>query len=602
MPSRLDRDEPPPPPARTLEAALAALPYAVFLLLALLSWNRWIEPYVDAGRELETPWRLSRGEALYRDVRFYHGPLGPYLAAAVDRAAGPSIPARVALAAVVAVASLEGLRRLARRLFSPVRAPVSTALLVVVCFFQRPGGCHLFPFSLDTAIASAAIVWALAAASGRQSAAGDRAAAILLFAALTSRPEMGLAAIVALALERRSLRRLAVPALLPLLAAAAIYLALSTGTPLPILRREGWLAVVGPPETFRNIYAAYSGLDRPALRLAELALAAVLLLLVGALLAAAAAVAARAKTAGPWVEAAAVGILASAALATLFPPSGFAETLSLFPPLVRVAPPFVALAGIARLGRRVLPRAGAGPAGTIPDALLYTGAFFAARLLLAAGYTGPYSAFLLPLPLLLALAALARLADRAAPALGAGLPGLVTAALAVFACARGVDLARVFRADGWSRVSTPAGAVWLTEPVAAATHAALQDLEARVPAGGTLTGFPEGGFFNYVLALRNPLAQDQFFPGHLDASAEAEAVARLSGHPPDAVLYANVLAVGHGSVRFGRDYLTDLDRFARERFEAAAAYGPGAGPEPRIGDPQFFVEIRVPRPAPPAPR
>ena len=84
-----------------------------------------MEPYVDAGRELETPWRISRGEALYRDVRFYHGPLGPYLAAAVDRAAGPWIPARIALAGLIALASLEGLRRLAGRLLSPGRTAMA---------------------------------------------------------------------------------------------------------------------------------------------------------------------------------------------------------------------------------------------------------------------------------------------------------------------------------------------------------------------------------------------------------------------------------------------------------------------------------------------
>ena len=166
--------------------------------------------------------------------------------------------------------------------------------------------------------------------------------------------------------------------------------------------------------------------------------------------------------------------------------------------------------------------------------------------------------------------------------------------LAVFLAFRGADLARVFRRPGWARVATPAGSLWLTEPVASTTRDALQDLAARLPAGGTLTGFPEAGFFNYVRRLVNPLPEDQFFPGHLDAAAEASAIAELARRPPDAIVYANVLAVGHGSERFGRDYLTALDRFVRERFPAAAAYGPGAGPAPLVGDPQFFVEIRVP--------
>jgi hypothetical protein len=254
-------------------------------------------------------------------------------------------------------------------------------------------------------------------------------------------------------------------------------------------------------------------------------------------------------------------------------------------------------AAVARLIRRALGRPRAGLLEAVPDALLLVAALFGARVLLAAGYTGPYSAFLLPLPLLVAAAGLFRLVERAAPAIGAFLPALTAAALAVFLLFRAADLTRIFRHPGWSRVSTSAGSVLLTEPVAGATRDALSDLEARLPDGGTLTGFPEGGFFNYALGLRNPLAQDQFFPGHLDAAAEAEAIARLSRRAPDAILYANVLAVGHRAVAFGADYLADLDRYVRTNFELAAGYGPGAGPEASIGDPQFFVEILVPRPA-----
>ena len=123
---------------------------------------------------------------------------------------------------------------------------------------------------------------------------------------------------------------------------------------------------------------------------------------------------------------------------------------------------------------------------------------------------------------------------------------------------------------------------------------ALADLDRRVPPSGEMTGFPETGFLNYVLGRRNPLPQEQFFPGHLDAAAEREAIRRLAASPPDAVVYVNVLAVGHRSVVFGADYLQDLDRFVRERFSPAATYGPGAGGDARIGDPEFFIQIRVP--------
>ena len=581
--------------ARAGRVLAAGLPYAVFLALTVLSWNRWIEPYVDSGRELETPWRISQGERLYRDVRMYHGPLAPYAAAAIDRAVGPSLPARIALAAGIALLGLESLRRLALRFLSPGRAALITATLVAVAFFQRPGGCHLFPFSFDTAIAVGAIGWAMVAAAGQQSARGDRLAALAILAALLSRPEMGLAALLALALERRSLRRLVVPALVPLLGAGLVYALLSAGTPVSTLRREGWLAFLGPPETFRNIYASYAGLDRPTLRLAELALASVVLLLVACLLAAASALAGRSRRLGAAIEAVAVVVLAIGAAVSLAPPEALAPTLALFPPLVRVVPPLVVAAAIWRLVGRILGREPGRLLAVIPDALLYVGAAFGLRLLLAAGYVGPYSAFLLPIPLLLTGVLLYRLVDRFAGAVGPALPRLSTAALAIFLVLRTVDLVRIFRHGGWGKVDTPAGPLWLTEPVASATREALRDLGARVPTRGSLTGFPEAGFFNYTLRLSNPLPEDQFFPGHLDAGAEAAAIRRLARRPPDAVLYANVLAVGHRAARFGKDYLPDLDRFVRENFDAVASYGPGAGREPRIGDPDFFIQILVPR-------
>ncbi|HYB52669.1 MAG TPA: hypothetical protein VEG84_02275 [Thermoanaerobaculia bacterium] len=590
-----------PPLSRSRQVLLAALPYAVFALLAMLSWNRWIEPYVDSGRELETPWRLSTGQVLYRDVRFYHGPLAPYVAAAVDRAAGPSLPARIALGALIAIANLEILRRLALRLLGPPRAALTASLLVAVAFFQRPGGCHLFPFSFDTAIAAAAIAGACLAASGRESARGDAAAAACLLAALLSRPEMGIAAAAALAAERRRARRLAIPVFAPLAAAALLYAALSVGTPLETLRREGWLAFVGPPQTFRNIYAAYAGLDRPGLRLAELALSVVVLLLVATLLGASSAIATRLRRGGGAVEAAAVGLLLALAAVCWNPPEDLAPTLELFPPLVRVVPPILLVAAALRVARRLGRRMPAGPFEAVPDALLYAAALMAVRLLLAAGYVGPYSAFLLPLPLLVAVAALFRMADAAAAGLGPRLARLTAAAIAIFLLFRCADLSRIFRHPGWAKVETPAGSLWLTEPVASTTRDALRDLAARVPAGGSLVGFPEGGFFNYVLRLSNPLPQDQFFPGHLDAGAEADAVARLSRRAPDAVLYANVLAVGHLAPRFGADYLGALDRFVRGNFAPVACYGPGAAPTARIGDPQFFVEVRALRRDPAAP-
>jgi hypothetical protein len=296
-------------------------------------------------------------------------------------------------------------------------------------------------------------------------------------------------------------------------------------------------------------------------------------------------------------------LLAAAALLALRPPAHLAETFGLLPPLVRAVPPLLVVAAAARLLARLAGRVGEGLFVRVPDAVLYVAGFFGARVLLAAGYVGPYSAFFLPLATVVAAAGLFRGADRLAARVekssaSPSLPRLLAAALLLFALFRTASLALLFRHPAWSRVETPAGTLYLTEPVAGATRLALEDLPKR-SREGTAVGFPETGFFNYVLGLESPLPQEQFFPGHLDAAAEREAIRTLLESPPDAILYANVLAVGHGQAAFGRDYLTELDRAVRSHFRPAASYGPGAGPGARIGDPGFFVEIRTRREAAP---
>ena len=589
--------------------AAVLLPYAVFLLLAAVSWNRWIEPFVDTGRELMVPWRVSRGEALYRDVRFYYGPLAPWLAAAVDSVLGRLLAARIALAALVAVLHLEVLRRLAGRLATGGLAALAASLAVAVAFFLRPGGCHLFPYSLDTSIAVAAATGALLLATSGGSARRDRGAAACLLAALLSRPEIGIAALGALAVERllaadaAAKRRLTWLGVLPVLAAADVYAAVSIGTPAATLAKEGWLAVFFVPPEFRNVYASFAGVDRPGLRSAELGLALFSLLAVGFwLLLAAIAVArfqVRSAAGGRAASVAAIVALIAVAFVALRPPAAIRDTLGLLPPLVRAVPPLLFAAAIAGGVLRLRDRSRTTIVSGVPDSVLLLSLFFAARLFLAAGYVGPYDGFYLPLPIVVAAAMLLRAAARVPARIDvsprpAAFPGLIVASLAVFLAARIGALALAYRDPAWSRVVTPAGSLFVTEPVAGATREVLADLERRVPADGSIAGFPEAGFFNWVLGRTNPLAQDQFFPGHLDRAAEEDAIARLRRAPPDAVVLVNVRTAGHGRAAFGKDYLEELDGFLRANFRPAAAFGPGAGSSPRIGDRGFFIEVRVP--------
>jgi hypothetical protein len=61
---------------------------AVGLAMSIWSWGTWPDVLIDFGRELYVPWRITEGDALYRDLSYFNGPLSPYLNAGFFRLFG----------------------------------------------------------------------------------------------------------------------------------------------------------------------------------------------------------------------------------------------------------------------------------------------------------------------------------------------------------------------------------------------------------------------------------------------------------------------------------------------------------------------------------
>jgi hypothetical protein len=55
------------------------------------SWGTWPDVLVDFGRELYTPWQITQGKVLYRDITSFYGPLSPYVNALWFRCFGVSL-------------------------------------------------------------------------------------------------------------------------------------------------------------------------------------------------------------------------------------------------------------------------------------------------------------------------------------------------------------------------------------------------------------------------------------------------------------------------------------------------------------------------------
>lgn len=68
-----------------------------FILIALggwllsLSWNKWTNITLDYGRELYTPWLITRGQVLYKDILTIHGPFPSYFNALLFKVFGTSL-------------------------------------------------------------------------------------------------------------------------------------------------------------------------------------------------------------------------------------------------------------------------------------------------------------------------------------------------------------------------------------------------------------------------------------------------------------------------------------------------------------------------------
>jgi hypothetical protein len=122
-------------------------------------------------------------------------------------------------------------------------------------------------------------------------------------------------------------------------------------------------------------------------------------------------------------------------------------------------------------------------------------------------------------------------------------------------------------------VATPAGSLRLPGRQARAVEQALHLLGERARRGDRLVTFPEGGFFNFVTGLANPLREEQVFPGVLDRAHELAVARRLVAARPRFVLLCSRPVGEYGRHRFGSDYDALLWSSVAREYELTAGLG-----------------------------
>src|SRR5262249_45708089 len=103
---------------RNPQSAIIVLFIVMLAVMLAASWQRWTQPLIDHGREMNLPARILAGERIYSDVQVLYGPFAPHFNALLYRVFGIHLSVLKAAGAVCAILILLMIYRLARALIS----------------------------------------------------------------------------------------------------------------------------------------------------------------------------------------------------------------------------------------------------------------------------------------------------------------------------------------------------------------------------------------------------------------------------------------------------------------------------------------------------
>jgi hypothetical protein len=613
-----------------------ALIVVSFIFAVAVSWERWGNPLVDCGREMNQPLRLARGAMLYSDVRHIYGPLSPYVNALLYRIFGPSLGVLYADGIFSAVIIFALVYWLSRQLMG--RAPSAAATLSVMwlCAFKQAGN-YILPYTYSALhgclfglVSVALLVRFIQRAEGRKQKAegsGQNAAAaycllpsafwltaagVAAGLAMLSKTEMGLAAvsagIVAVALVGHpNLRRASTLGVIFVVTALFLvigaYSYIGTRVGWHTLASDSFLFLRNLPPELVYFNKRVSGFDDPwssvlqmigaALRVGSLAalIAAVSLLLTRQRsdLASDSAVesdlrissAGRASYAMIWV------LLAISALVFLFIPLAWEVGPYLAMPLL-----LVGLLGAEFLSyRRQISKGTTATRTTIILTLLVYALASLARVILRVRSGGAYSSYLLPASVIVftyawvcPFADIFR--DRRTRRLARGIA--IALILADVAITAGL-LAYKYRDRNTYALSTDRGTIVAVPDLGQSVDEAIGFIKRETTEKEPIAVLPEGTSLNFFTDRPNPLREEIITPGYLDREGEERAIKQLVDSKTRFVLVANRPTPEFGPEVFGKGYCQVLMQWIQQNFDECAIFGPDHNFNQQIGDKTFFI-------------
>ncbi|HYC87633.1 MAG TPA: hypothetical protein VEO54_00350 [Thermoanaerobaculia bacterium] len=546
--------------------APALLIGAALVAMLAFTWRTWPDPLIDTGRELYTAWRLMEGDALYRDVAWFNGPLSPYVNAAAMLVLGPSLDAIMLTNGLILVAIVLVLYRLLRMLSDRLAATSATVVFVVGFAMLRLLGIGNYTFVTPYAhelTHGTLLLLSMLLGLTRYLLSGSRtaliAASVCAGLACLTKPEVAAAALagllipLALARLRDVLLALAVTSIPVALAFAALLSKLSAAE-----------ALAGVTAPFRYALSA-SVRDQPFYRqvmlgsdVRESIAIAVTVTLVELALLAIGIAAGRVRRRS--VTAVMVGIAVAAGLLLLVP----SPFLFLF--VVRGAPLLLPVA-VGVLGWRWWR---AHEAITLARlALAIVASVLLVKIALTAGPQHYGFALAMPGAMVLTLAGLAWLPEGLEARGTSGWP-LRAVVLGVWAATlpmlllvhahRTAELTQLVNAG--TADSYRARSRTLDE----AMSLLAGYLSARTPPDSTVAVLEQGAWLNFLIQRRNSTPYVTVLPPEVAMFGERAIVDAFARRPPEYIVRIPFTGRYDYQVDGLHDYAPQLDRFVRDRY------------------------------------
>ena len=615
-----------------------ALIAASFAFGLAVSWQRWGNPLVDCGREMNQPLRLAGGEMLYSDVRHIYGPLSPYLHAALFRLFGPSLNVLYADGIITAMLILALVYWLARQLMSPSAAAAATLSVMWLCAFKQAGN-YILPYSYGAlhgsalGLATLALLVATLRGHSQSKASNEDAtrrssvvsrrltlaflcAGLLAGLATLAKTEMGLAALAAgvtaaVLVAYPNLWRsakLAATFLAPALVfIVGVYAFFAARVGWHTLSAESWLFLrnLAPELVYFN--KRVSGFDRPVESVMQMLGATLKLAGLAAMIAALSWIITRMRREPkashvtlPKVRVTDTGRASPMQLWGLLGAS--AAALLLLPLVANLdwdKGPYLAMPLLLTIFLVIMlvrfQKATVTASVSPQTIILIVCAVYAlaslARVILRVRSGGAYSSYLMPASVIMFTYGWAQpfgaiFKDRRARQLARNLAiGLILADIAITA---GL-LAHRFRSRNTTTIATARGTIIAVPDIGQAWNEALSYIEQNTSPSDAIAVMPEGTSLDFFSGRRNPLREEITTPGFLDEAGEARAIRQLRDSDTKLVLLTNRLTSEFGAAVFGRDYCQTLMRWVEANYEPCAMFGPDKNPDLQIGDRTFFI-------------